>query len=124
MHRPKHCFTPGLPVVRPFAIPASGRSPYTKDVAVNTKTFLVECTLNDDSVRTPRKKLLGNIQIYLCRKNYDEVCCLLQRDKGFVTFEVASRETFDSCSYVPGCKFTHIKCMYRNIESKLHENKI
>lgn len=42
-------------VFRHLAIPALGTSPYTKDAAVNTEKSSVECTVNDDSVRTPRK---------------------------------------------------------------------
>lgn len=39
---------------RLLAIPA----PYTKYAAVNTEKCSVECTVNNDSVQTPRKILL------------------------------------------------------------------
>lgn len=33
----------------------SASPPYTKDSAVYTEKISIECTMNDDSVRTPRK---------------------------------------------------------------------
>lgn len=42
-------------VFRSFAIPASGTSPYTKVASFTTDKSSVNCTVNDESVRTPRK---------------------------------------------------------------------
>lgn len=44
--------------IRPFVIPASGKPLYTKDAVVNTEKSSIECTMNDDSVRTPHKNPL------------------------------------------------------------------
>lgn len=38
-----------------FCVPVSGTFPYTRDAAVNMEKSLVECKVNDDSVRTARK---------------------------------------------------------------------
>lgn len=44
--------------IRPFVIPASGKSFYTRDAVVNKEKSSIECTMNDDSVRTPHKNPL------------------------------------------------------------------
>lgn len=86
---------------------------------------VVECTVNDPSVQTPRKNLFSSTIITLhvisvgktmamCRKEY-----LSQRIKVFFyTSETASRETFVSRLYVHGCKLTHIKYICRNIQCR------
>lgn len=52
-------------VFRPLAIPASGTTAYTKDAAVNAEKSSVECSMNNDSVRTPRKNPYTSTNITL-----------------------------------------------------------
>lgn len=44
--------------ILPLLIPASGKPLYTNDAVVNKEKSSIECTMNDDTVRTPHKNPL------------------------------------------------------------------
>lgn len=59
---------------------ASGKSHYTKDAAVNKDKSSVECTLNDDSVSTPRKNPSTSTNIILFVEKTKATCIICSKD--------------------------------------------
>lgn len=76
---------------------ALGLSAYTKDAAFNMEKNSVECTVNDDSVQVPCKNLSASkTSLFLLFLKTKATCIICRKEsRGFATFEIPSRETFD-----------------------------